>query len=505
MYSIKVLLIILFFHPLQIFSQSGIESRILRGLDAIYNFDWKRGKEIFSKMIEDYPENPVGYHYHSLIPLWFYLGSYEQAYLDTFFIFSDKALDLAKKKEKKDSLNAELANILGLIYSNRSIANARAENYVYAVWESDRMKYYFSKSLELNERFYDSHLGLGLYNLAVAQVPSSLQWAIKLVGISADREVGLEHLKKVIDRGKLARIDAMFYLSQIYTRIVIDPDNAEKILMQLNGRYPKNLLFKMSLAWVEVEKGSLDLAEKRFKSILASKENKFPLLKSLSQYQLGNIYFYKNQQDSAKVYFKEYIYSNLRNDYIGIANLNLGLIFEISGDRDSALVYYKEATKGNLDLDEDSYAKRKAIILTENPLTAEDIKLISYTNLFNSGYYKRTIDSLKIFLKDSLESDLKAEAYLLLSRAYYKLKRYNETISFAAHSIEIETETEKWIHPFAHYYAAAACFQLKKYMDAQLFLNLISDYSDYDFPLKLDGMRYALQRRLDKVVIKSDK
>lgn len=504
MYIIKVLLILFLAAP-QFFTQSGIESKVQRGLDAIYNFDWNRGEEIFNKLIEDHPDNPVGYHYYSLMPLWFYLGSYDEAYLDTFFIYSDKALELAKKEEKKDTLSAELANILGLIYSSRSIANARAEKYVYAVWESDRMKYYFSKSLELNEKLYDSHLGLGLYNLAVTQIPSSLQWAIKLVGISADREVGIEHLQQVIKKGKLARTDALFYLSQIYTRIIIDTDAAEKILMELNSRYPKNLLFKMSLAWVELEKGNLNLAEKRFKSIINSREEKFPLLKSLSQFQLGNISFYRNQTDSAIYHYRAFLASNLRNDYKGITNLNLGVIFEILNERDSALAYYKEAAKGNLDLDEDIYAKRKAKLLIDDSLTAQNIKLIYFNNFYNSGYYKLTIDSLKVFLEDSLQTDILAEACLLLSKAYYKLKRYNETIKYSVLSIETEIENEKWVHPFAHYYAAAASFQLKKYMDSRLFLNLISDYSDYDFSMKLDGMRYALLRRLDKVEIKSDK
>ncbi len=505
MYIFRSLFLVLFCFISQFYAQQRIESRVQRGLDAIYNFDWNKGEKIFNDLIDEFPKNPVGYHYSSIMPLWFYLGSYNEAYLDTFFIYSDQALNLAKKIEKQDSLTAALSKILGCIYANRSIANARAEKYVHAVWESDRMKYYSSKSLELNEKLYDAHLGLGLYNLAVAQIPSSLQWAIKLVGISADRETGLEHLQKVVNKGKLARIDALFYLSQIYTRIIIDYDAAEKILTELTNRYPKNLLFKMSLAWVEVEKGSLNFAEKRFKSVIESKEENFPLLKSLSYYQLGNINFYKGRKDSAITYYKEYLNSNIRNDYFGITNFNLGLLYELSGKRDSALVYYEESSNGNLDLDEDSYAKRRGDLLYNDSLSTENIRLISYSNLYNSGYYKRVIDSLKIFLEDSLQSDTQAEAYLLLSKAHYKLKKYKETINYSVLAIETEVKNENWIHPFAHYYAAIASYHLKKYMDSQLFLNLISDYSDYDFSLKLDGLLYALQRKLDKLEIKTDK
>lgn len=483
----------------QLHPQQKIDSKALRGLDAIYNFDWARGSKIFSDLIEDYPENPAGYHYSSIIPLWFFLGSFDETYLDTFYLYSDKALDLAKKMESNDSLSAELAYLLGCIYSNRSIASARSESYVYAVWASERMKSYSFKALELNEKLIDANIGLGLYNLAVSQIPSSLQWAIQLVGINADRETGIELLQQVIKKGKLSRIDAQFYLSQIYTRIVIQPEEAQKILNELTTRYPKNLLFQMSLGWVEMEIGNIKSAERRFLSIIKSDEENFPLLKSLSYYQLGNIYFYKGFKDSATTYYEMYLGSKLRDDYAGITNYNLGLIYEIAGERDRAITYYENSSLGNMDLDEDSYAKRKGRELLNKKLDSAEVRLISFNNLIKAGNYRLAIDLLKQFVEDSLNYDTKAEAYLLLGMSYLKIKKYKEAIKYSVEAIQTETINEKWIHPFAHFTAAKASYHTRSYLDAQLFLNLISDYSDYDFQLKLEGHRYALQRNLDKL------
>lgn len=494
--KIIILVICSFF---QLHPQQKIDNKALRGLDAIYNFDWARGDKIFSDLIEDYPENPAGYHYSSIMPLWFFLGSFDDTYLDTFYLYSDKALELAKKMESKDSLSAELAYLLGCIYSNRSIASARSGSYVNAVWASERMKSYCIKALEINEKIIDANIGLGLYHLAVSQIPSSLQWAIQLVGINADRETGIEMLQQVIKKGKLSRVDAQFYLSQIFTRIVIQPEEAQKILNELTARYPKNLLFHMSLGWIELEIGNIKAAEKRFLSIIKSDEENFPLLKSLSYYQLGNIYFYKGFVDSAITYYKMYLESNLRDDYAGITNYNLGLIFEISGERDSAITYYENSLHGNMDLDEDSYAKRKGRELLNKELDSVDVRLISFNNLFKAGNYRLAIDLLKQFVEDSLNSDIKAEAYLLLGMSHLKIKKYKEAVKYSVEAIQTETINEKWIHPYAHFTAAKASYHTRSYLDAQLFLNLISDYSDYDFQLKLEGHRYALQRNLDKL------
>ncbi len=502
--SILVLTFICFL--VSIHPQKRIDTKIQRGLDAIYNFDWAKGEKIFSEIIEEYPENPSGYHYASIPYLWFYLGSFNEAYLDTFFSYSDKSLDLAKKMESIDTLTAELSYILGAIYSNRSIANARSGSYVGAVWASDRMKMYHTKALELNDKLYDANFGLGLYNLAISQIPSSLQWAVQLVGVNADRETGIDHLLECMRKGKLTRIDAQFYLSQIYTRIVIETDEAKKLLNELNARYPRNLLFKMSLAWIELETGSINSAEKRFISVINSEETRFPLLKSLSYYQLANIYFYKGLSDTSKAAYKLFLESALNRDYSGIANLNLGIIYEIEGNRDSAEICYKNSLKGNSDLDEDSYAKRKGRELLKSGLSRNDIRLINFNNLHRSANYKLAVDSLKSFLKDTtLTSDQRAEANILIAQSNLKTKNYREALKYSVETIKTEISKEKWIHPFAHYYAAVASYNLRNYVDSQLFINLIKDYSDFDFQLKLEGLVYSLQRRLDRLEVKSVK
>lgn len=495
----KTLLLTLFIFVNFSFSQQVSERSIQNGLDALYNFEWEKSDRIFNKIIENYPEDPIGFHYASIKPLWFYLGSFNKAYIDTFITFSDEALNLAKKIENEDSLTADLAFLLSSIYANRSIVNARDENYLYAVWESDRMKYYADRALLLNEKLYDAHIGHGLYNMAVSQIPSSLQWAINIVGVTGDRETGIEHLETAIKKGKLSRVDAKFYLSQIYSRIVIDYPLAEKLLRELTNRYPRNLLFRMSFAWIELEEGNINSAERKFQSIIKSVQPEFPLLKSLSYYQLGNINFYKGELDTALFHYNKYLETKLRIDYQGITNLNAGIALELSGLRDSALVYYKEAGEGNPDLDEDTYAKRKGKLLLDDSLSVEQKELINFSNIYKTGKYISLIDSLDKFLMDSLNNDLKAEANLLLTQAYFKQKKYSKVIQHSAKTLDCEIKKESWIHPYALYYGAIASYHLKKYTDSQLFLNMISDYSDFDFSLKLEGLRAALQRKLDKL------
>lgn len=499
MTKFRIILILILTVSSVSFSQIRSDSKVKKGLEAIYNFNFTAGKEIFKNLIVNDPESPVGYHYYSLIPMWYYLGSYNTEYLDTFFMHSDSALNLAKEIEIKDSLTAELAFIISSIYANRSIVNARAGNYVYAVWESDRMKHYSLKALELDESFYDAYTGLALYNLAVAQIPSALQWALQLVGVEADHHTGIESLQTVLNKGLYAKTDAQFYLSQVYTRVIIDYREAEKLIKKLTQRFPKNLLFKFSYAWLEAETGKVRSAYNKFSSIIASEQENFRLLKVLSHYQMGNINFYEGHLDSAIYHYKKYLDLNTENDYNGIVNLYLGLSFELSGLRDSSIVYYENSSDGNSDLDEDSFAKRIGNELVNDSLSAQQIRMIKLKNLFYTARYKAAIDSLKYFIEDSLQADIKAEALLFIARAYYNLNNYNEAINFAVQSIQTDIQVEKWIQPFALYISAESSFQLKNYLDSKLFLDLISEYSDYDFSLKLNGLCNSLRIRLSKI------
>ena len=69
-----------------------------------------------------------------------------------------------------------------------------------------------------------------------------MEWAANLVGISADKELGLTYVNQTVKKGKLSKIDAQYYLSQLYSRVIVDHPAAKELLNNLVKRYPKNLL-----------------------------------------------------------------------------------------------------------------------------------------------------------------------------------------------------------------------------------------------------------------------
>ncbi|MCK7524723.1 MAG: hypothetical protein MZV64_47505 [Ignavibacteriales bacterium] len=125
---------------------------------------------------------------------------------------------------------ADLKYLIGSIYYNKSIAEARSGNYLQALWTSNQMKSNLEEAVKLKPDLYDAFLGLGLYNFALSQIPSTLEWAANLVGITADKELGLRYVNQTVKKGKLSKIDAQYYLSQLYSRVIVDHPAAKELL-----------------------------------------------------------------------------------------------------------------------------------------------------------------------------------------------------------------------------------------------------------------------------------
>ena len=210
---------------------------------------------------------------------------------------------------------------------------------------------------------------------------------------------------------------------------------------------------------------------------------------------LGDVYYKKNNFDSAIVYYKNFLQLTPDNDYTGIASFRLGISYEITGERDSAKTYFELCDKGNMDLDDDIYAKRKGPVYFKRTLSDNEISVIKASNLIESGNYQAAYDSLTNLLDEIVSEKLKAETYLYLSESAFYLGKYDESISLASAALKTNVMDEKWILPFANYFAARANQKLGDDQAVNYFIEQIEEYSDYDYQNKMKNLLYSLKQK----------
>ncbi len=475
------------------FAQPEIEKNISKALEQSYNFKWEDAEETLNNLIEKYPEDPRGYHYLSGIYLWYYLGSKNKTDYDRFVDYSDTTIDKAEKIIDEKPEDEKTLYILGADYNYRAIVFTNAGNFLDAAWATKKSESYLSHLLSIDSLQYDAYLGLGLYNFAVGHIPSAFNWALSLVGFDGDKETGLKYIKIAAEKGKRSKVEAQYYLSQILSEVMFDYDGSKKYIKSLIKKYPDNLLFNYSLAVLELKQRNLKESEKYLKKIINKREVNFKQIISFSNFLIGDIFFRRNEFDSAKVYYEQFLKTAVDKDYTGIGSYRLALCYEITKDRKSAIKYFNLAGFGNMDLDDDIFAKRKSNIYIKRKLSDNEIAVLKASNFIEAGNYKKSKIILDSVITNIKSEKLKAEAYLYLSDVSYYLNDYDSSIVYADTLMNLDVSDETWIKPFANFNLARAYFALKNNPKSEEYLEEAESFSDFDYENKLKSLVSAFK------------
>ncbi len=474
----------IFFFNVSIYSQSDLNSRISIGLESLYNFNFKSSENIFDNIIKKYPDNPAGYYYKSISHLWFFLDSKNETELEYFTLLTDSAIEKAEAILEKDSLDLFTLYLLGSSYMNRTFAFTRDENYFDAVVSARKFHLYFDLLLDEDSLYYDAYMSKGLFNFAISQAPQTWSWALNLAGMTGDKKTGLYYLEVASKKGKFSKIDAQFYLSQIYSEFLLKYQPANRILSDLIVRFQNNLLFRFALANLQVKTFDLYNASKNYKAVYTSKDTNLIQIKYFAGIALGDILYSKGDYDIARSYYRSFLENSTDTHFKGITALKIGLSYLIEGDSLSALLYFDKVSEGNEDLDDDLYAKMKGEEYLDHLPSTDEIKLILIRNMIDAGKFSSAIDSLEEFVDRPISDTLRAEAILSLSDAYYLLGKNKKSLEYAVAVFNFDN-CELWVKPFACYYAARASKELKNVVDAEFFIGYASNFNNYFYENKL--------------------
>ncbi|HEY6625968.1 MAG TPA: tetratricopeptide repeat protein, partial [Ignavibacteriaceae bacterium] len=302
---IAILIVICLYSNSQ--AQTNIKFKITSGLEALYNFNFKSSDKSFDNIIKNFPNHPAGYYYKSISHLWFYLDSKNDIELTNFISLTDTAILKAEEILKNDSSDVFSLYILGSAYANRTFAFTRDESYFEAVIAARKFHSCFDELLTEDSLYYDAYTGKGLFNFAISQAPQTWSWAINLAGMTGDKKIGLTNLEIASKKGKLSKVDAQFYLSQIYSEFLLKYQPAKRMLNDLTFRYPNNLLFKFALANLQVRTFDLSSASRNYKTVYTSKDTNFIQLKNYAGMGLGDILYYQGDYDDARSYYVKFL------------------------------------------------------------------------------------------------------------------------------------------------------------------------------------------------------
>ncbi len=437
-------------------ASQGLQSLINQGLAKAYNMELEAAEKIYNRIIDQYPEEPHGYYLISQIYYWTYLGSKDKGEYQVFSRFAELAEEKINRILDQDEKNIRIIYMAGNLASFKAMANATHESSVDAFWESKNAVSFLEKALELNPKFYDAYLGLGLFDYAMSFVPEFLKWAVNLTGLTSDKERGLRYIKLAFNKGTSGTTEAAFHLSKIYTDFLADYDSAYYYIQQIIPKYPKNTLFHYQYAVSLIKGKELDKAIQPLNTVIRLNNKRFSQVTALAHYRKGEVYFKKNQFKSAIKEYELFLDLSKDLDFTGIAALNISLCHKMLGNEEEYKKYINLASDGNPDLYEDSYAQLKSEIFSNREIDETDLKLVRYKNMIDSGRSKSAFDSLKVLIPLVDNNDQKGLALAYISESAFNIKKYPESVDAAEKILALKFVNEKWMIPYSFYIQARA-------------------------------------------------
>src|SRR5206468_1798470 len=180
----------------------GSEQLYRRGVEALYNLDFETAEKDFRELTKIEPQNPNR---------WTQLAS---------------AL-WSKIAAKQEKLSLES-------FSGASIGTDDSSD---------------SQVLELDPDFKDAALSIGVYDYAIASIPSWVRLLVGMFGVHGDKDAGISMIADAAKSGATVSTDAKILLVVIYNREKRYNDSLA-LLSELHARYPRNYLLELSKASV---------------------------------------------------------------------------------------------------------------------------------------------------------------------------------------------------------------------------------------------------------------
>lgn len=492
----KTKLILVYLLLCFISTHAQLNSLVQQGLDHAYNFEFEEAEKIYSRVIDRYPNSPHGFYGIAQTRFWIYLGSRDQGEYEVFKKFAESTEDRLNKQISENPKDYRLLNMAGNLASFTAMAEAINNSSIDVFWSSKKAVDYFEEALEINPRFYDAYLGLGLYDYAMSFVPEFLKWAVNLTGLSSDKQRGLRYIKTAYLRGSSAKTEAAFHLAKIYTEYVAEYDSAITHLQSIISKYPKNSLFIYQFGVTLARDLQFDRAINYFDRVIKLNNKKLPQLVALSHFRKGEIFFKRNQFKAAINQFTQFLEISKELDLTAAASFYIAISEKMlgnNGEYERNLLLVKD---GNQDLFEDAYAKQKSEFYLKNGISTDELKLIRMKNYLDAGKYGTVLDSLE---KDADKFDSKSQkslAFGYLSEASLRLKKYKNALDYAEQVIQLAPLTEKWIMVIAELNIAKAYYYTGDKETAKDFLKKAEGRNDFEYKDYLASRIEWLKRRI---------
>lgn len=309
--------------------------------NLIFAGEWQAAKLLVEKQIRENPEHPK---YYFLKAYMYYLSRYfadtgmsRDSTINAVHYYSNMAIKKAGLLEQ----TTEVKFYTGCAYGYLARAHGMRQEWWSAYWAASSCENYLEEVIDENPKFYDAYFELGVINyypaVLITGFTSTLAW---IGGMSGDRELGLQYLKLVEEKGELFQAEASIALGQIYNNFENDLITSGEYYNRVLQKHPENNFAstqyqRISFTLLVDEKG-VDYFVNNFDNLKVEYNIDDPADLNIMGYYLMN----RDRIDEALAIFKFnlHLYPHVANCYDSLAEC-----FMNRNENEQAIKYYQLA------------------------------------------------------------------------------------------------------------------------------------------------------------------
>ena len=309
----------------------------------IFSGEWQQAKTLIEEEIAKNPEHPK---YYFMKAYMYYLSRYfadtgmtRDSTIDVVHYYSNKAIQTGEQLEQ----TTEVKFYIGCAYGYLARAHGMRQEWWSTYWAAGDCENYLEEVIEENPDFHDAYFELGVINyypsVAVTGFTSFLAW---MGGMSGDKQLGLDYLNKVADKGELFKAEAIIALGLIYNNFENDLHTSSKYYTKLLSIHPENNFASDQKIQIDFTLLVNEKGVEYFKSNFESLKEQFEIDEPQDLNLLGYYLMNNERLDDALAIFKfnTELYPDIANGYDSLAEC-----YMTRNENQKAIEYYNIANE----------------------------------------------------------------------------------------------------------------------------------------------------------------
>lgn len=332
----------------QLLTDNDSKQTLIKGLDKLYNYEFKEADAFFQKVKAKYPHHPVTPLLSALQVQWQNLPLEKNLRaVNLYMSLLEKCQALAEPMLKDPSRKAEATFFLLASHGYITLAYTYRKEPMKAANEARKAYTYMKDGFGMIERNPEFYFTSGLYNYYRIQYPETHPMVKPVVVFfeNGNKKTGLTQLELAVQRSVFSRVEAAYYYMNVNLKYELNYNKAFFYADLLHDKYPNNPVYLMRYAETLVMLGKYEEAIPKINILHKINSPVYQIAANLFD---GLVAEKAKKNDKQALEFYNSVLKNepderYTKDYYAMTYLGLGRIAERAGNKKRANEMYNKA------------------------------------------------------------------------------------------------------------------------------------------------------------------